>query len=65
MRIEKIRKEAITEIDALRTRLVHCDVDSEIITNGTVTLHLSADDLYNIISALEVYISKMEAFYEY
>lgn len=65
MRIEKMRKEAIKEIDVLRTKLVHCDVDNEIIINGSITLHLSADDLYNIISSLEVYISKMEAFYEY
>lgn len=65
MRIEEIRKKSIKEIDALRTRIVHYDVDNEIIVNGTVTLHLSADDIYNIISALDVYISKMETFYEY
>lgn len=62
MRIEKQRREAIKELDTLRTRLVRLGIDGEAF-NEKVTL--SADDVYNIISALEIYITRMEGFYEY
>ena len=64
MKIEEKRREAIKELDNLHTRLVYNNDIASRDNLDTVTFRLSPDDLYNLVSAVEIYISKLEDLYE-
>lgn len=64
MKIEEVRKESIKVLDNLHTML---EYNYSIVRGDNlddVTVRLKTDDLYNLISAVEIYICKLEYFYE-